>query len=344
MRGEIHIRRRYAFTLIELLVVIAIIAVLIGLLLPAIQKVRESANRAKCQNNLKQIALAAINYHDAYQTFPLMSMSVYDFLGHGDGFKNTYSSQFIPLLPFLEQGNLYQQLYNLSESVGISATNIYIGDQRNATTPGGPCSMPLAVLACPSDQLPSPPTATSTIFGTTYYMGLTSYLGNGGSINIFDTYNYSSWQYGPFIYPGLAPAATILSITDGTSNTILFGERYDYDPSWSAYASPAGYPDTLYALSGYWGSNGGCLGFGSYPLNSMLPPYSGIGGSARKMVDRGNTFGSGHTQGTNFVFCDGSVHFISNGINNAATLSNGETLLQALCTMAGGEVVDATQY
>src|ERR1051325_315140 len=92
-------QRRAGFTLIELLVVIAIIGVLIGLLLPAVQKVREAANRTKCENSLKQIALACHTYHDSYLNFP----------GGGPTF-------FVPLLPYLEQGNLYQQLQDTAKA------------------------------------------------------------------------------------------------------------------------------------------------------------------------------------------------------------------------------------
>src|SRR5882724_10902263 len=102
--------QRLAFTLIELLVVIAIIAVLIGLLLPAVQKVREAANRMSCQNNLKQIALAAHNYHDAYQTLPPGSNGEYPAGATWSGFAWPWYGVLAYLLPYVEQDNIYKQI------------------------------------------------------------------------------------------------------------------------------------------------------------------------------------------------------------------------------------------
>src|SRR5262249_41363098 len=105
MPRSLHSKTRRAFTLIELLVVIALIAVLIGLLLPAVQRVREAASRAQCLNNLKQIALAAHNYHGANEKFPIGVHLPVDVGGRPTGGTNVW----VELLPHIEQGNLYKQ-------------------------------------------------------------------------------------------------------------------------------------------------------------------------------------------------------------------------------------------
>jgi prepilin-type N-terminal cleavage/methylation domain-containing protein/prepilin-type processing-associated H-X9-DG protein len=305
MRGEIHARERNGFTLIELLVVIAIIAILIGMLLPAVQKVREAANRAKCQNNFKQIALAAINYHDTNDAFPT-------------GFEI-----FITLLPYLEQQALYQQILTDPNSGqgGI----------------GSPCATPLSILLCPSDYLPSPAIVnlSTSSGGTNLYAGMTSYRYNSG----VSTAAGSNFSNGNGIFVVGAPVQ-ILAITDGTSNTIMFGEFYNYDPNSASLMSGSfsTWPNAVFCPYSNWAAIpvSSPRGNGDLPLNSMF--------NLSKVNNRLYAYGSGHPQGANFVFCDGSVHFLSNGINNASVFASGTTMLGALCTRAGGEVVDASQY
>jgi len=188
--------RRVAFTLIELLVVIAIIAVLIGLLLPAVQKVREAANRSRCQNNIKQVALAAHAYHESNGKFPA---AVYLSPGRR-------STLFAELLPFLEQNAIYQK-WNWST------------DSSNDTLR----TSSISSLWCPSHTSVTSPT------------GLTTYAGNGGtgsSIPVTSNNTANGPTDGIFFVAGpdftaspSRPAVTILSITDGTTNTFLFGER-----------------------------------------------------------------------------------------------------------------------
>jgi prepilin-type N-terminal cleavage/methylation domain-containing protein/prepilin-type processing-associated H-X9-DG protein len=333
-------RCRPGFTLIELLVVIAIIAILIGLLLPAVQKVREAANRAKCVNNLKQLALACHSYQDTYQGFPY----AYDESTSTTGpfFHIGYATAIIPLLPFLEQGNLYQQLYNVAVANNTYMGNYFGGGLGN--TPGSDIATPLAVLACPSDQLPSPPTTYDSVFQA--YVGVTSYVGNIGDFTpgLQGAFYFNNQNY------GMAPPTSLTAITDGTSSTVLFGERSNYNPFWTAFTNATGFfPGVpFYARVSTWGTAGeisypGPIAVGDYSLN-YNPPFDPANPLNPDILGRLYAYGSGHPGGANFAFCDGSVHFISNAINNAPTLANGETILQALCSIDGGEVIDATQY
>lgn len=347
-------QRNIGFTLVELLVVIAIIAILIGLLLPAVQKVRESAQRAQCQNNLKQFALATLNYHDINECFPL---------GYGPNASGMYSAnQFLPLLSYLEQQSLYQEFYNLA----AQSSPVDLGNGVDNGTNPSLCAAVVPTLACPSDALPSPSVVTTPadiarwclagVGGVTY--GVTSYVGNlAGSSSVYNNDGIFVNSEGGNI---IVPQVSILSITDGTSNTILFGERYNSDPNWGIYvvgygfANSADFPmsfcSTWTVDNSYVYNLPNLAVSGAYPLNYQLPSTY----SAASLNERLFCFGSGHPSGANFVFCDGSVHFINNSINNASVVASSLqgyntaprtiNILGALCTRAGGEVVDPTQY
>jgi prepilin-type N-terminal cleavage/methylation domain-containing protein len=192
------VRRRSAFTLIELLVVIAIIAILIGLLLPAVQKVREAAARLQCQNNLKQIGLGLHNYHSAYGAFPPGS--------NPKGF--TVVTQ---LLPFMEQGNIYNQI-DLTASA-------------NSPANAGPTGMTIKILLCPSDRTNQTPPG----------QGGNNYFANYGTEPQF--FQNSSVANGVFALREASGGVRLTDVTDGTSNTAAFSElrKGDYN---SARYSP----------------------------------------------------------------------------------------------------------
>ena len=362
--------RRRGFTLIELLVVIAIIAVLIALLLPAVQAAREAARRTQCVNNLKQLALAAQNYHDVNGSFPGGSYSgtVYPAGWH---FAENFSC-FVRMLPFTEQSAMYNSV-NFSMNYG-SWINITIAGVR------------LAVLTCPSDTANTPvPLRTvysnSTIPGWNfgwnknegipdgvYQQAFTSYAGNGGTFP--SGYDNAAGDGTPALFAMFNgtiyndSSVSISGITDGTSNTFSFGEH--------ARANLKVY-DPGYAVSdGQWNSGRyyDTLVFNWYPPNVGLAGNNV--GNVASIVNGGNypnTVSSLHPGGANMAFCDGSVRFIKNTIASWAfdptsgnpvgvtttNDANGNTVYglmpgallgvwQQLSTRAGGEVISADSY
>jgi prepilin-type N-terminal cleavage/methylation domain-containing protein/prepilin-type processing-associated H-X9-DG protein len=305
------VRRRHAFTLIELLVVIAIIAVLIGLLLPAVQKVREAAVRMSCSNNLKQLGLASHNYHDSNAVFPP---------GYVPGPPQANTGVFILLLPYVEQDNVYKTwkftnrnlaTWTQSWTGGTSPTGG--GINWGTTANGAPAAAVVKTYLCPTG-CGAPAFPYENWSG--YNMGLTCYLANAG------TRSYAVEAKDGIFFGN--SKIRIADIVDGTSNTLLFGERN--------YRQLAVNGCTLDTWDwGAWGAATGVIYDMGDTHGGSRVAINTVCSSTVDENDRLNAFGSLHAGGANFVFADGSVRFLPNSLDLVT--------LQALSTRAKNEVV-----
>jgi prepilin-type N-terminal cleavage/methylation domain-containing protein/prepilin-type processing-associated H-X9-DG protein len=308
------VRSRSAFTLIELLVVIAIIAVLIGLLLPAVQKVRESAANSQCKNNLKQMALACLSYaNDNNQRVPT-----------GSNAGNSYVGTLAYILPYIEQNNVYNAIPS-----GIFTVNSTAGYWWSSA--GAAAQAHIKTYECPSDDFYSNSTSSSG-YGTLAMTGVSNWVGNGYAMWLVyfsgtaglpcgqaGSWNYGCTDYAPCAgyYGNTAPAgypynglfgygsrAAITDIKDGTSNTLAFGE-----------VTGGGNPPAARQAACPW------IGMGAFPtawgLTTSNPAWY--------------QYFSLHSGFNNWAFADGSVHSIpktgdNNNLNYAGGINDGTVI------------------